>query len=65
MKKNLAFLLILIMTVIFTQSGNSASAAAIEVATRTVDTSATSQLEVAPDIAYINANISIIDVISQ
>jgi uncharacterized protein YggE len=67
MKKNLVFLLILIMTVIFTQSGRNVSAASIDAASpsSTIDTSATSQVEVAPDVAYINANISIIDVVKS
>jgi uncharacterized protein len=67
MKKNLMFLIILIMTVIFTQAGSPVSAAAIDAASssRTIETNATSQLEVTPDIAYINANISIIDVVKS
>jgi uncharacterized protein len=59
MKKNLALLLILITTIIFAQTGSIASAVVAAPMVATIDTNATSQLEVAPDIAYINSVITI------
>jgi uncharacterized protein YggE len=63
MKKNLALLLILITTIIFAQAGGVASAAPVvkDPVVSTIETNATSQLEVAPDIAYINAVITIVN----
>lgn len=49
--------MIIFSLVIFTQSGSPVSAA--ETQTTSIDTNATSQIEVAPDTAYINANITI------
>jgi uncharacterized protein YggE len=63
MRKSLVLLLILVTAVIFAQTGSVASAASAVTnsVVSTIETNATSQLDVAPDIAYINANITIIN----
>lgn len=57
----LLLLLILITTLVLTKPSIVASASVKDLTPSTIETNATSQLEVAPDIAYINANITIIN----
>lgn len=61
MKKSLVLLLILITTIIFTQSSVGAATVTIPTTAATIETNATSQVEVAPDVAYIVASITIIN----
>jgi uncharacterized protein YggE len=76
MKKFFVAILVLMVTVtagVFQSSNivsaststNSGATAATATATSTIETNATSQLEVAPDIAYVNTEISIIDEIKN
>lgn len=61
MKKKLVLLLILVTTIIFAQTSIGASAVTKDTVQSTIETNATGQIEVSPDIAYVNANISIIN----
>lgn len=63
MKKKIVMLLVLAVTIIFVGANLPVSADAVtqDGKQATIETDATSQLDVAPDIAYINANINIVD----
>lgn len=63
MKKKIAVLVVLIFTVAIVRLNLPVAAAttAQDIKQATIETNASSQLEVTPDIAYINANINVVD----